>query len=146
MRTKEVPETASEDLHSTVVRFSDSTRKHPINPAPRKKAGREKSVRKNKSIFVSEPRSHKEVVSDVIWADCMNHGYKLEKSIGEGAYAKVKLAEVLPAKLARNQTLAEIAEETGVLQVIHAVLGLVVQSIVSLTSSLRGQLVKCYTT
>ena len=84
----------------------------------RKKSGKDKSGTTKHSIFVAEPRQQKEIASDVIRADCMNHGYRLDKSIGEGAYAKVKLAEVLPAKLARNQTLADIAEETGNLQVI----------------------------
>ena len=76
-----------------------------------------KSAPKKQSIFVYDPRHQKEVASDVIRADCTNHGYMLDKTVGEGAYAKVKLAEVLPAKLARNQTLADIAEETGNLQV-----------------------------
>ena len=73
---------------------------------------KEKLDSKRREIFLHEQRSNKEISKDIIRADCMNHGYRVEKSIGEGAYAKVKSAEVLPAKLARNQTLAELAEET----------------------------------
>ena len=83
-----------------------------VGSSPRgKKIVRDKLEPKRREIFLHEQRSNKEISKDIIRADCMNHGYRIEKSVGEGAYAKVKSAEVLPAKLARNETLAELAED-----------------------------------
>ena len=75
------------------------------------------------SIFKAPARNYKEIAEDVIRADCMNHGYRIEKTIGEGAYAKVKLAEVLPSKIARNEKLADVAhtcEQETLFVSIHA--------------------------
>lgn len=82
---------------------SNSSKKH---PSPRKD-----------SLFVTPPRNFSAIDADVIRADCMNHGYRIEKVIGEGAYAKVKLAEVLQSKLARNPSMAEQADYDGNLKV-----------------------------
>lgn len=82
---------------------SSPSKKH---PSPRKD-----------SIFVTPPRNFSAIDADVIHADCMNHGYRIEKIIGEGAYAKVKLAEVLQSKLARNPDMAEQADYDGNLKV-----------------------------
>ena len=101
---------------ATVPRKNTAARP-PVTKSQRTTTVGKKPAPKKQSIFVYDPRHQKEVASDVIRADCTNHGYMLDKTVGEGAYAKVKLAEVLPAKLARNQTLADIAEETGNLQV-----------------------------
>ena len=104
------------------ARLSGSGSKSVGNSTRGKKISREKSGQKGREIFRHEQRSNKEISRDIIRADCMNHGYRLEKTIGEGAYAKVKSAEVLPSKLARNETLAELAEETETyLQVISFV-------------------------
>ena len=42
---------------------------------------------------------------------------KIDKTVGEGAYAKVKLADVLPSKMARNADLADNADNDGNLKV-----------------------------
>lgn len=104
-------------LKGTTAFYVDSGSQSARNSPTGKKSVKDKSPFNKRPLFLNEPRSNKEISSDVIRADCMNHGYRLGKTIGEGAYAKVKLAEVLPAKLARNQTLADLAEETDCLQV-----------------------------
>lgn len=69
---------------------------------------------RGKSLFKNEPENTKLRASDVIRSECLNHGYRLEdNTLGEGAYAKVKLAEVLSGKLARNKIMAEIVDEMG---------------------------------
>lgn len=77
-----------------------------------KSCGKQTSPRKE-SIFVTPPRDPKDVAEDVIHADCMNHGYRVERTVGEGAYAKVKLAEVLTSKLARNLEMCEHVDNDG---------------------------------
>lgn len=81
---------------------------------------RDKPQKKSKAddnIFASNPRNFNQLTASVIRADCLKHGYKVEKTIGEGAYAKVKLAEVLPSKMARNPEMAEFADDDGILKV-----------------------------
>lgn len=47
-------------------------------------------------------------------ADCRRHGYALtNKTLGTGAYAKVKLARVTEKKLARNSKLREDLRRKG---------------------------------
>lgn len=72
---------------------------------------------KKVSIFEQHNQNPKEISAEIIKADCMNHGYRLDGTIGEGAYAKVKLAHILAGKLARNRNMSEIVEESGELKV-----------------------------
>lgn len=70
------------------------------------------------TIFTNHYRNNFDYLkSEVIRADCMSHGYKVEKTIGEGAYAKVKLAEVMPSKMARIPEMADYADYEGTLKV-----------------------------
>ena len=72
---------------------------------------------RNKSIFACE-QSPKELSTEGIKADCLNHGYRIIKTLGEGAYAKVKLAEVMASRLARNEAMSIQSEfSDGELQV-----------------------------
>ncbi|XP_033747149.1 serine/threonine-protein kinase MARK2-like [Pecten maximus] len=72
---------------------------------------------KSASIFEYKTQSQSDRSTDLVNADCTNHGYHLTDALGEGAYAKVKKAEVMPSKLARNQTMADIAGESGKMDV-----------------------------
>ncbi|KAL4224236.1 hypothetical protein ACF0H5_017689 [Mactra antiquata] len=74
--------------------------------------GKQSSPRKE-SIFITPTRDYTDISEDVIHADCFNHGYRVEKTVGEGAYAKVKLAEVLTSKLARNPSMCEHVDTEG---------------------------------
>lgn len=76
------------------------------------------------SLFEHHSQNPKELSNEIIKADCMNHGYRLDGTIGEGAYAKVKLAHILAGKLARNPTMSDIVEESGELKVMVFDLGL----------------------
>lgn len=76
-------------------------------------------------MFQNKQQSPTEVTGELVKADCMNHGYRIISDIGEGAYAKVKLAEVLPSKLARNQIMADAAEQSGELKVLNLKLSLI---------------------
>ena len=58
-------------------------------------------------------RLYNQISSETIASDCSAHGYTVIKTIGAGAYAKVKLAEATPSKLARNPDLAEHADDDG---------------------------------
>lgn len=82
---------------------------------PTCKYHRYKSV-KSRSIFEYKTQNASEIASEIVHADLINHGYRLVKTLGEGAYAKVKLAEVMPSRLARNQILADLADD-GEIQV-----------------------------
>ncbi|XP_060064733.1 uncharacterized protein LOC132545081 [Ylistrum balloti] len=72
---------------------------------------------KSASIFEHQSKSQSDRTTDLVNADCTNHGYRLSDPLGEGAYAKVKKAEVMPSKLARNQVMADIAGESGKMDV-----------------------------
>lgn len=73
--------------------------------------------KKGKSIFACKT-TQKEVSSEATKTDCMNHGYRIIRTLGEGAYAKVKLAEVSASRLARNEEMSIKSEFTdGELQV-----------------------------
>jgi ribosomal protein L22 len=92
------------------------------NNSPRKESSpckqkQQKQQQKPQSIFITPPCNFNEIVADVIHADCYNHGYRIEKTIGEGAYAKVKLAEVLPSKLARLPDMDSHIDHEGNLKV-----------------------------
>ncbi|XP_045172121.2 uncharacterized protein LOC123534106 [Mercenaria mercenaria] len=84
------------------------------NSLSRKQASPRKQA---ESIFITPPRNFSEIAADVIRADCIKRGYHIGKTIGEGAYAKVKLAEVLPSKIARFPDMAEHADNEGNLKV-----------------------------
>ncbi|XP_060582113.1 serine/threonine-protein kinase MARK1-like isoform X2 [Ruditapes philippinarum] len=92
------------------------------NNSPRKESSpckqkQQKQQQKPQSIFITPPCNFNEIVADVIHADCYNHGYRIEKTIGEGAYAKVKLAEALPSKLARLPDMDSHIDHEGNLKV-----------------------------
>ncbi|CAC5410437.1 Testis-specific serine/threonine-protein kinase 5,Testis-specific serine/threonine-protein kinase 1,Hormonally up-regulated neu tumor-associated kinase homolog B [Mytilus coruscus] len=73
---------------------------------------------KSKSIFESGPTTPKDWSPENVKKDCMNHGYRIIKTLGEGAYAKVKLAEVMARRLARNEEMSIKSEfSDGELQV-----------------------------
>ena len=74
---------------------------------------REQSPSKKTHIFEIEPRDPNNISSDIVKKELYHHGYRVVKSVGEGAYAKVKLAEVMASKIARNEALAELAENTS---------------------------------
>ncbi|KAJ8312732.1 hypothetical protein KUTeg_010105 [Tegillarca granosa] len=89
------------------------------NPFRRKQNQKrnEQPYKRKRSMFECKTPDPKELSSEIIKADCLNHGYRLIRTLGEGAYAKVKLAEVMPSKLARNEAMSELAADTGELQV-----------------------------
>ncbi|OWF41153.1 serine/threonine-protein kinase MARK2-like [Mizuhopecten yessoensis] len=72
---------------------------------------------KSASIFEHKSKSQSDRTTDLVNADCINHGYRLADILGEGAYAKVKKADIMPSKLARNQTMADIAGDSGQMEV-----------------------------
>lgn len=72
---------------------------------------------KSTSIFEHKSQLQSVRTSDLVNADCVNHGYRLTDTLGEGAYAKVRKADVMPSKLAKNQTMADIAGDSGEMQV-----------------------------
>nr|XP_022341133.1 sucrose non-fermenting protein kinase 1-like isoform X2 [Crassostrea virginica] len=74
---------------------------------------REQSPSKKTHIFEIEPRDPNNISTDIVKKELYHHGYRVVKSVGEGAYAKVKLAEVMASKIARNEALAELAENTS---------------------------------
>ncbi|XP_071180268.1 serine/threonine-protein kinase MARK2-like [Mytilus edulis] len=75
---------------------------------------------RSKSIFESGPNitKPKERSSEDVKKECMTHGYRIIRTLGEGAYAKVKLAEVMARRLARNEAMSIQSEYSdGELQV-----------------------------
>ncbi|XP_052717620.1 serine/threonine-protein kinase MARK2-like [Crassostrea angulata] len=68
-------------------------------------------------IFEIAPRDPNYISTDTVKTELYHHGYRVIKSVGEGAYAKVKLAEVMAKKLARNEALADMVETTNALTV-----------------------------
>lgn len=75
--------------------------------------------KKDKPIFASNT-VYREVESDAAKTECMNHGYRLIRTLGEGAYAKVKLADVSASRLARNEEMSVMSQFTdGELQVTY---------------------------
>ena len=73
------------------------------------------------TIFAAPPPiNYKQLATEAIRSDCHKHGYLVENTIGEGAYAKVKLAEVTPQKMLRIPDMAEYADYEGTLKVSDA--------------------------
>ncbi|XP_062614346.1 serine/threonine-protein kinase MARK2-like isoform X2 [Saccostrea cucullata] len=69
---------------------------------------------KKNSIFENTHLDSKCVSADIVKKELYDHGYRSIKPVGEGAYAKVRLAEVMPSKLARNDVLANQAGDASV--------------------------------
>ncbi|ESO97941.1 hypothetical protein LOTGIDRAFT_103379 [Lottia gigantea] len=87
-----------------------------VIPTERLKTVLENGQVKQRSVFVNKQPDHRELASEIIRSDCINKGYRVVKSLGSGAYAKVKLAEVSVSKLARHASMADHLD-TGNLQV-----------------------------
>eukprot|EP00105_Crassostrea_gigas_P034289 XP_019918437.1 PREDICTED: MAP/microtubule affinity-regulating kinase 3-like [Crassostrea gigas] len=78
---------------------------------------RGQSAPRKTHIFEIAPRDPNYISTDTVKTELYHHGYRVIKSVGEGAYAKVKLAEVMANKLARNEALADMVETTNALTV-----------------------------
>lgn len=78
---------------------------------------RGQSAPRKAHIFEIAPRDPNYISTDTVKTELYHHGYRVIKSVGEGAYAKVKLAEVMANKLARNEALADMVETTNALTV-----------------------------
>lgn len=74
---------------------------------------------KETSVFANPEKNLSQLAAEVIRADCLKHGYLVGNTIGEGAYAKVKLAEVIPSKMARMPDMTDFADYEGSLKVQH---------------------------
>ncbi|KAK3083089.1 hypothetical protein FSP39_013688 [Pinctada imbricata] len=70
-----------------------------------------------KNLFEYKGNSAADVSAETVKKDLMNHGYRVIRTIGEGAYAKVKLAEVMASKIARVEAMGELTNDEGELQV-----------------------------
>ncbi|XP_061198065.1 serine/threonine-protein kinase MARK2-like [Saccostrea echinata] len=72
------------------------------------------STLKKNSIFENTLLNPKNISADIVKKELYEHGYRSIKPLGEGAYAKVRLAEVIPSKLARNDVIAHQAGDARV--------------------------------
>ncbi|XP_069136547.1 serine/threonine-protein kinase MARK2-like [Argopecten irradians] len=103
---------------ATVRGYAEKRHSRPVAyPYKRADPKSQTGTSRSASIFEHKNKSQSDRSTDLVNADCTNHGYRLTGTLGEGAYAKVKKAEVMPSKLARNQTMSDIAGESGKLEV-----------------------------
>ncbi|XP_048257092.1 testis-specific serine/threonine-protein kinase 1-like isoform X1 [Haliotis rufescens] len=66
---------------------------------------------KKGQLFSCKSQTAKETESEIVMTECLGRGYRLlGKTLGEGAYAKVSLAEVSAAKLARCKGLSDTVD------------------------------------
>eukprot|EP00918_Siedleckia_nematoides_P023942 GHVU01051651.1.p1 GENE.GHVU01051651.1~~GHVU01051651.1.p1 ORF type:complete len:584 (-),score=65.06 GHVU01051651.1:124-1875(-) len=72
----------------------------------------QKSMGRN-LLYTSVRADYNTYLKMVERADCRMHGYHVGKSLGEGAYAKVRLATIMPEKLKGDPRIADIVKRAG---------------------------------